>query len=76
MGLTIPSKCVTFRDYRANRSGEIRKKVGGGGGFFGRFSNFDNSRPELAGNIISGAAVNKVSMDVRAKFGDSRLNRG
>ena len=40
------------------------------------FSNFDKCRPEVAGDVISGAALVYVRVDVRAKFGDSRLNNG
>ena len=39
-------------------------------------SNFDKCRPEVAGDVISGVALGYVSMDVRAKLGDSRLNNG
>ena len=37
------------------------------------FLNFDKCRPKVAGDVISGVAVDKVGMDVRVKFGDSRL---
>ena len=46
------------------------------GGLFGRFSNFDKCRPEEAGDIVSDAAAYYVSIDVSAKFGDSKLNIG
>ena len=41
---------------------------------FGRFSNFDKCRPEAAGGVISGRALDDVCTDVSAGFGDSRLN--
>ena len=56
VGLTVADKCVTFRDPRSNRSGEIRLKAVGCG-IFGRFSNFDKCRPEGAGDVTSGMAV-------------------
>ena len=34
------------------------------------FSNFNKCRPDVAGNVISDVAVDKVDK-VRAKFGDS-----
>ena len=37
---------------------------------------FHKSRLEEAGDVISGVALEWVRMDVRAKFGDSRLNTG
>ena len=40
------------------------------------FSNFKKCRPEVAGDVIFGAALAYVGVDVRAKLGDSRLNRG
>ena len=43
---------------------------------FGHFSNFDNCRSEVAGDVKSGAALDYVGMDVPDKFGDSRLNSG
>ena len=33
-----------------------------------------NFRPEVDNDVISGVAVDYVSMDVRVKFGDSRSN--
>ena len=43
---------------------------------FGRFSNFDNCRPEAAVDVMSGMAVEKFSTDERAKLGDFMLNSG
>ena len=43
------------------------------------FPNFDNCRPKVAGDVISGAALDSVStlgMDDAAKLGDSRLISG
>ena len=54
---------------------KIRPKAVGGA-IFGRFSNFDKCRSEVAGDVISGVAVDKVGMDVRATFGESGLNSG
>ena len=45
-------------------------------GIFGCFSNLDKSRPEAAGDVISGTVLDYVGMDVRASSGDYRLNRG
>ena len=38
------------------------------------FSNFDKCRPEVAGDVVSGAVIDPVGLDVPAKFGDSRSN--
>ena len=46
------------------------------GGIFGRFVNFDKCRSEVAGDVISGLAVDYVGTDVRATFGESGLNSG
>ena len=47
-----------------------------GGDIFGRFlKNFDKCQPEIAGDVISAAAAEHVSMDVRLKLGDSSSNR-
>ena len=40
------------------------------------FSNYDNRSPEVAGDVITCAALDYVGMDVNGKFGDSRLNSG
>ena len=47
-----------------------------GSGIFGRFPNFNKCRSEVAGDVISGVAVDYVGMDVRATFGESGLNSG
>ena len=41
---------------------------------FGRFSNVDKCRPEVADDVIARAAVGGLGLDVRAKFDDPRLN--
>ena len=38
------------------------------------FSNFDKCRSEVAGDVISDVAEEYVTIDVRVKCGDSRLN--
>ena len=42
----------------------------------GSIFNFDKCRPKVADNVISGMALYYVGMDVRTKFGNSRLNCG
>ena len=64
MGLTVPDMSVKFRHPRTQHSGEIRPK------------NFDKYRPELASDVISGAAFDYAGIDVSAKFGASILNIG
>ena len=71
VGPIVPDKCVKFRVPLFNRSGEIQPKTVRCG-IFGRFSNFDNCRPEVAGNVISGAALVHVGVDVPTKLGDYR----
>ena len=71
VGLTVPNKFVKFRDPRLNLSGEIRPKAL----HFRPFSNFDKCRLEVAGDVISGVAVDWISVDVCTKFGDSVSNR-
>ena len=44
------------------------------GDIFGRFANFDKCRPEVADDVISGANVGFVGMDVPVKFVDSSSN--
>ena len=46
------------------------------GGIFGRFSNFSKCRSQVAGEVISGPAVDYVGMDVLATCGGSGLNSG
>ena len=41
-----------------------------------RFSKLDNCRLEVAGDLMSGVPVDKFGVDVRVKFGNSRLNSG
>ena len=43
-------------------------------GIFGHFPNFDKCRSEVAGDAISGVAMNCVGTDVHATFGESGLN--
>ena len=57
------------------RATKIRLKAVGSG-IFGRFPNFAKRRSEVAGDVISGVAVDYVGMDVRATFGESGLNSG
>ena len=57
------------------RATKIRPKAVGSG-IFGRFPNFDKFRPEVAGEVVSGVAIEYVVMDVRATFGESGLNSG
>ena len=42
---------------------------------FQPFLNFDKCRPEAAGDVISGMALDYVGVDVRATFGDYKLNQ-
>ena len=37
---------------------------------------FGKCQPEVAGDVISDTAVEWIGVDVRAKFGDARLNSG
>ena len=75
MGLAVPDKHLKVRDPRLNNYREIRPKAVGCG-IFGRFSNFDKCRPELAGDVISGVALAHIGMDGSAELGDFRLNIG
>ena len=43
---------------------------------FDRFSNCDKYRPEAAGDVISGLALDYVGADVPARLGDFKLNSG
>ena len=47
----ILEKFPKFRDPCLNRSGEIQPRAVGCG-IFGRFSNFDNCRPEVVGDVV------------------------
>ena len=71
----VPDKFVQFRDPRLNSSGEMQPKAVGCG-IFGRFSNFDNWRPEVTCDVMFQATFEHVGVDVRAEFGGSRLNSG
>ena len=73
VGPIVHYERVNFRYPRLSRSGEIQPKAVGCG-TFGRSSNFDNCRPEVADDVISGAILDYVGVDVQARFGDSRLN--
>ena len=44
-------------------------------GIFCRFLR-DDCRMEAAGDVISSKGVDEAGMDVRVKFGDTRLNSG
>ena len=57
------------------RAAKIRPRAVGGG-VFGRFSNIDKYRSEVAGDIISGAAIDYVGTDVCATCSGSGLNSG
>ena len=52
----VPDKALEFRDSSLNLSGEIRPRAVGMV-IFGRFSNSEKCRPELAGEFISGIAL-------------------
>ena len=52
------------------RATKIRAK-GVVGSIFGRFANFDKCRWEVAGDVISGVAVDYIGMNVRATFVES-----
>ena len=71
-GPIVPYRDVNFLDPRFNRSGKIEPKAVQCG-IFGRFSNFDNCRPEVAGDVISGAALDNgfVVFNVRHQFQDT-----
>ena len=45
-----------------------------GFGIFCRFSNLHNCRPEAAGDVMSGMALDYDGTDVHASFGDYKLN--
>ena len=42
---------------------------------FGRFSNFDKCRSEVAGDVKSGVVIDPTGVKALVKFGDSRSNR-
>ena len=61
---------------QAKRSAtEIRPKSVASG-IFGRVANCDKCRSEVAGDVLSSVAVDYVTMDVHATFGESALNSG
>ena len=65
--MVVPDKFVKLCDPCLNGSPVIRPDAVGGG-IFGRFSNFYKCRPEVAGDIISGVAVDYVDPDVFCKM--------
>ena len=64
VGTIVPDKRVKYRDPRLSHSVDAP------------FFNSDKCRLEVAGDVISGVALDDVSMDVSAIFCDSRLNSG
>ena len=46
-----------------------------GGSIYQPFSNFDNFRPEVDSEIISGVVIDPTGAKVSVKFGDSRSKR-
>ena len=56
VGLAAPDKFIKFPDPCLNGSPEIRPEAVGGG-IFDRFTNFYKCRPEVAGDVISGRAI-------------------
>ena len=68
-GSIFPDTFVKFCDIHLNRSGEIKPKAIGCG-ILAVFFNLDNCRPEVAGDVVSGVALDHVGMDVTAKFAD------
>ena len=72
VGPVIPDNRVKFGDLRTNLSREIPPEAVRGGIFYVFGCSF---RPEVVHDIISGANVGRVGMDVPVKFGDSRSNR-
>ena len=59
VGPIVSDKCVKFCDPRLNRSGEIKPKADGCD-IFGRFSNFDYCRSEVASDVISSMFVRPI----------------
>ena len=57
------------------RAIKIRPKAVGSG-IFSLFANFDKCRSEVAGDVMSGMAVDYVGMYVCATFSESGLNSG
>ena len=73
VGPIVSDKRVKFRDPRLIRSGGIQPKAFGCG-IFGRFSNCDNWRPEVAGDGIASAPLCRDGS--LWKCCDSGLNSG
>ena len=71
----VLDKCVKCGDPCLNRSPEIPPEAVGGG-IFGRFPNFNECRPEAAGDVTSGVPLTYVGKDVAGSFGESKLNNG
>ena len=63
----MPLRLKKKRYFRLNANGR---------GIFSHFSNFAKCRPEAAGDVISGMALDYESTDIPASFGDSMLNSG
>jgi len=63
---------VKFGDSSSNGSRDIQQRSRPIG-HFRQFFNFDNCRPEVVSDVISGTADQDVGMDVCANFRDSRL---
>ena len=55
---TVPDNVVNYRDPGLNRSREHRLQVVGDGTFHVNF------RPEIAGDVISGAVLEKIGVDI------------
>ena len=85
VGPIFPDSHVKFGDPRGTswwgrikrRATKIQPKAVGSG-IFGRYPNFDQYRSEVAGDVISGVAIDYVGVDVlvRATFGEIGLNNG
>ena len=73
MRLIIHDKCTKFGDPYLKRSEEILPEAAEGG-ISNHFS-ADNFLPEVAVDVISGAALEYVRMDVPVKFDDPMPNR-
>ena len=69
------NKTDHFSEPSTDRQTRIRPKAVGGS-FSAVSSKFEKCRLEVADDVISGLAVDQVSMDVHVKFGDSMLNSG
>ena len=76
MWLTIPKECEQFCYPRLNRSEEIRRKTVEGGICDRFYFYFDKLQLGVARDVMSSTVLAHGGMDVRGKFGDSRLNSG